>query len=159
MISLISALAKKNVIGINNTIPWYLPKDLEWFKNNTLNKPIIMGYNTFTSIGHPLPNRLNIVLSKNLRSESGVIFVNSLDNALISAGNVDEVMIIGGECIYNQFLIYTNRMYLTHININIIGDTYFPIYTHYKWKTIFSKYYNINQINPYDYYFEILERY
>ncbi|UDG79375.1 IS1595 family transposase ISSsu9 [Candidatus Ecksteinia adelgidicola] len=159
IISLIASLGKNRIIGVNNAIPWYLPADLKWFKINTLNKPVIMGRKTFHSIGHALPNRINIVLSTNyLKTESNIIWVHSLKEALIASKNAREIMIIGGEHVYKQFLTYADRLYLTHINIVITGDTYFPYYKSIKWKRSFIKYHTANKKNPYDYYFEILDQ-
>ena len=82
VISLIAALAVDRVIGMENAMPWHLPADLAWFKRNTLNKPIIMGRNTFRSIGQPLPGRLNIVVSNHPGDDDRVTWVSSLDAAL-----------------------------------------------------------------------------
>ncbi|WP_367680652.1 type 3 dihydrofolate reductase [Candidatus Fukatsuia anoeciicola] len=163
IISLIAVLAKNHVIGVTNTIPWHLPADLAWFKANTLGKPVIMGRKTFESIGHPLPNRLNIILSSRLYSDHGVTWVTSIKHALAVAQNAivkdtAEVMIVGGGNIYTQFLSYANRLYLTHIDTEVTGDTYFPYYPANEWHRLFIKSFNMNKTNAYNYYFEILER-
>lgn len=97
IISLIAALAADRVIGMENAMPWHLPEDLAWFKRNTLNKPVIMGRKTFESIGRPLPGRHNIVLSSQPGKGSGVTWVTSLEEALAAAGDVEEVMVMGGQ--------------------------------------------------------------
>ncbi|MCP1065519.1 type 3 dihydrofolate reductase [Serratia symbiotica] len=158
IISLIAALAAKHVIGMGNAMPWHLTADLAWFKRNTLNKPVIMGRKTFESISYPLPGRHNIVLSSRSGSESGVSWVSSLDDALAAAGNVEEVMVVGGGHIYSQFLARANLMYLTHIDAEVSGDTHFPDYELYEWETSFSEFHDADELNSHSYCFEILER-
>ncbi|MGP1930222.1 MAG: type 3 dihydrofolate reductase [Arsenophonus sp. ET-YP4-MAG3] len=158
-ISLIAAIALDKVIGLKNKIPWTLSDDLVWFKHNTLNKPVIMGYMTYKSIGKPLVKRLNIVLSyTRLSNDKDIILVNSVDEALAVAGKAEEIMIIGGKKIYELFLPLANRLYLTHIDIKVIGDTYFPIYEPNEWNSIFTEYHESNEKKIHNYYFEILER-
>ncbi|MGP1939309.1 MAG: type 3 dihydrofolate reductase [Arsenophonus sp. ET-DL9-MAG3] len=158
-ISLIAAMALNGVIGLENKIPWILSNDLVWFKLNTLNKPVIMGYMTYKSIGKPLLQRLNIVLSHTrLCNDKGIILANSVDEALVVAGKAEETMIIGGRKIYELFLPLANRLYLTHIDVKVIGDTYFPIYEPDEWNCIFTEYHESDKKNFHNYYFEILER-
>lgn len=158
IISLIAAMAQNRVIGADNGMPWHLPADLAWFKRNTLAKPIIMGRNTYESIGRPLPGRLNIVISSQRQSDERVTWVTSLEQALSVAGAVDEVMIIGGGRVYQQALARANRLYLTHIEAKLEGDTHFPDYHQYAWTQIFDEYHPADEKNPYGYRFEILER-
>lgn len=157
-ISLISALAIERIIGIKNTIPWYLPIDISWFKYNTLNKPIIMGRKTFDSIGKILPKRKNIIISQYPSNNKNVTWVTSLQEALQITNQSKEVMVIGGGKIYELFLPYATRLYLTHIDIKINGDITFPDYKSNKWFTVFRKHFKANKENIYDCYFEILER-
>ncbi|GFN45058.1 type 3 dihydrofolate reductase [Candidatus Regiella insecticola] len=158
IISLIAALAHNRVIGMQNLMPWHLPADLAWFKRNTLGKPVIMGRKTFESIGRPLPGRLNIVLSHQPEADQGVTWVSSIDQALATAVNVPEVMIIGGGNLYTQFLPYANRMYLTHISAIVEGDTYFPNYANDEWDESFKECHEADNNNSYRYCFQILER-
>lgn len=158
IISLIAAMANGRVIGIDNKMPWYLPADLAWFKHNTLNKPVIMGRSTYESIGRPLPNRLNIVLSRRMVEDPRVTWVSSLGQALQAAGDVEEVMIIGGGEIYQQMLPQATRLYLTHIDAQLDGDTRFPDYTVYKWQRSFNESHEKDEYNAHNYRFEILER-
>lgn len=158
IISLIAALAAERVIGIENAMPWHLPADLAWFKRNTLKKPVIMGRKTFEAIGCPLSKRHSIVLSSRSVSEFGVTWVSSLDDALAVAGNVEEVMVMGGERIYSQFLVHAHRMYLTHIDAKVAGDTYFPDYKPYEWEISFSEFHDADELNSHSYCFEILDR-
>ena len=158
IISLIAALAADRVIGMENAMPWHLPADLAWFKRNTLNKPVIMGRKTFESIGRPLPGRHNIVLSSQPGHEADVTWVTSLDEALVAAGPVEEVMVMGGGRVYSQFLSRANRLYLTHIDAEVEGDTHFPDYEPDEWETSFSEFHDADELNSHGYCFEILER-
>ena len=128
-ISMIAAMAEDRVIGLDNKMPWHLPADLKFFKRVTLGKPVIMGRKTYQSIGRPLPGRKNIVLTRdaNLTIE-GVECVQTLEQATELLGSVEEVMIIGGATIYEQFLEKADRLYLTFIDLETKGDTYFPDY-------------------------------
>lgn len=119
-----------------------------------------MGRLTWESIGKPLLKRNNIVISSNQIKEKGIIWANSISSAIIiCAQNNKEIMVIGGAQIYKKMLFYTNKLYLTHIDINIIGDTYFPEYKHFlDWKILFRKNFFKNKTNPYNYYHEILSR-
>ncbi|MCE1709150.1 type 3 dihydrofolate reductase, partial [Enterobacter hormaechei] len=116
MISLIAAMAMDRVIGMENAMPWTLPGDLAWFKRNTLGKPVVMGRVTYESIGRPLPGRLNIVISSQPASDDRVTWVSSIEAALAAVGDVEEVMVMGGGKIYEQFIPLAHRMYLTHID-------------------------------------------
>ncbi|MBZ2279032.1 type 3 dihydrofolate reductase [Buchnera aphidicola] len=158
-ISLIAALSKNLVIGRNNKIPWYIAEDLKWFKKNTIHKNIIMGRVTWQSIGQPLIMRKNIVISRNKIKKNGVIWARSISNAILLADYNKEIMVIGGEKIYKQMMFYANKLYLTHIDKNIIGDTYFPKYQLFSsWKVLFKKSIEKKFQNDYKYHFEILSR-
>lgn len=159
IISLIAAMAENRVIGAGNAMPWHLPADLAWFKRNTLAKPIIMGRNTYESIGRPLPDRLNIVISRHPRLDEKVTWVNCLEQAFLAAGIADEVMVIGGGTVYEQALAQANRLYLTHIEAKVKGDTYFPDYHQYAWTKTFEEQHPADEKNQYGYRFEVLERY
>ncbi|MBF7954258.1 type 3 dihydrofolate reductase [Rahnella victoriana] len=158
MISLIAALATDRVIGMENAMPWHLPGDLAWFKRNTLNKPVIMGRKTFESIGRPLPGRLNIVISSNPGEHDSVTWVTSVDAALAAAGDVEEVMVMGGGRVYEQLLPKANRLYLTHIDAEVEGDTHFPDYEPDDWESTFSEFHDADEQNSHGYCFEILDR-
>mgnify|MGYP000910511862 CR=1 FL=1 len=130
MISIIVAISKNNVIGKNNSLPWYYPSDLQYFKKTTLNKKVVMGRKTFYSIlekNHkPLPNRTNIVVTRNKDfSYTGVIVIHNLIDFL-KQPHEEEIFIIGGKEIYEQALPYVDRLYITHIDEAYEGDTYFP---------------------------------
>ncbi|MCW2476050.1 MULTISPECIES: type 3 dihydrofolate reductase [unclassified Symbiopectobacterium] len=158
MISLIAALAVDRVIGMENAMPWHLPADLAWFKRQTLNKPIIMGRNTFRSIGQPLPGRKNIVVSSHAGDDERVTWVSTLEAALEAAEGAEEVMVIGGGSIYQQMLPQASRLYLTHIDAEVEGDTHFPEYEPDAWSSVFSEFHDADEKNSHSYCFEILER-
>lgn len=158
MISLIAALAADRIIGMENAMPWDLPADLAWFKCNTLKKPVIMGRLTFESIGRPLPGRLNIVVSSKPGKAEGVTWVTSLDDAINAAGDAEEIMVIGGGRIYAQMLARADRLYLTHIDAEVEGDTQFPDYEPDEWHSTFSEFHDADAQNSHSYCFEILER-
>lgn len=158
MISLIAALAADRVIGMENAMPWNLPADLAWFKRTTLNKPVIMGRLTWESLGRPLPNRLNIVISSKPGSAEGVTWVSSIEEAINAAGDAEEIMVIGGGRIYEQLLSRADRLYLTHIDAEVEGDTHFPDYEPDEWESIFSEFHDADESNSHSYCFEILDR-
>lgn len=161
ILSIIVAMANNRIIGLNNTMPWHLPADLAWFKKNTLNKPIIMGRKTFESIGRPLPGRHNIIISRSQQNSDNplITWVTSLSEAIDVAKNSEEVFIIGGGNIYQQALPYVDRLYLTHINANLAGDTWFPDYlSDSKWQQVSIEHHCHDDKNAYDYTFEILAK-
>ncbi|AXF77283.1 type 3 dihydrofolate reductase [Erwinia tracheiphila] len=158
MISLIVAMAADRVIGMENAMPWHLPADLAWFKKNTLNKPVIMGRRTFESIGRPLPDRTNIVISSKTGDTDGVIWVTSIEEALQAAGEAEEIMVIGGGHVYEQLLPQADRLYLTHIDAEVEGDTAFPDYEPDQWQSVFSEFHDADQQSSHSCFWEILDR-
>ncbi len=163
--SIIVAMAENRVIGINNKLPWYLPNDLKYFKSVTMGKPIIMGRKTFESIGKPLPGRLNIVITRNTEwQHSGVTVVHSLDDAFSKAEDtalidgVDEVMIIGGDQIYQTALDSVDRIYLTKVHAEIKGDAWFTEVDWGQWSEVAREDYKAEGPNPYDYSFIAYDR-
>ncbi len=126
---MIAAMANNRVIGLDNKMPWHLPADLQHFKKVTTGKPVIMGRKTFESIGRPLPGRRNIIITRNSEyTAEGIEVVTTPEAALELVYAVEEVMIIGGGNIYEQFLPKAERLYLTFIDLDIKGDTQFPDY-------------------------------
>jgi dihydrofolate reductase len=127
IVSLIVAVADNGVIGRDNALPWHLPEDLKRFKRITMGKPIVMGRKTFESIGKPLPGRQNIVVTRdaNYRRE-GVTVVHSVEAAVAAAGIADEVMVIGGADLFRLFLPRAQRVHLTRVHGDIVGDVYWP---------------------------------
>ena len=136
-ISAIVAASTNNVIGKNGDLPWRLPEDLQRFKAITMGKPMIMGRATWDSIGRALPGRQNIVVTRqeNFVAE-GCDVVATVDDAIAAAGDVEEVMIIGGGQLYRQLLPRTDRIYLTRVHANIDGDTRFPELHDGEWQVV-----------------------
>ncbi|MFQ5982537.1 MAG: dihydrofolate reductase [Woeseiaceae bacterium] len=136
-ISIIVAAATNNVIGHEGELPWRLPEDLRRFRHLTSGKPIIMGRLTYESIGRPLPERTNIILS---RQEGLVIegcqVVSTPEAAIELAGDADEVMVIGGGTVYAQMLPLADRIYLTRVTAVVDGDTYFPAIDDQEWRVV-----------------------
>ena len=158
-ISLIVAMANHRVIGKGNALPWHLPADLRHFKATTMGHPIIMGRKTHESIGRPLPGRTNIVVThkRDFRAE-GCVVVHSLHEALQAAGEADEVFIMGGASLYEQALPLADRIYLTRIDADIDGDTYFPEIDWTEWQEIERQAFQPDAKNPHAYSFLIIER-
>ena len=130
--ALIVARADNGVIGIDNQLPWHLPCDLKYFKRVTLGKPVIMGRKTFESIGRPLPGRTNVVVTRNSQWWSeGVHIVSSLEDALklsraqVNIDATSEVMVIGGATLYREVMEVVDRLYVTQVRINAVGDAFF----------------------------------
>ena len=126
MVSIVVAIAQNNAIGKDNKLLWHLPKDLKHFKDITSGHTIIMGRKTYESVGKPLPNRRNIIITRKNISIDGCEVVNSIDQALKLSASEDEIFIVGGAEIYNQALSLTDRIYLTIVHHEFDGDTYFP---------------------------------
>ena len=160
-ISLIVAMAQNRVIGRDNQMPWHLPEDLRYFKRITLNKPVVMGRNTFESIGKPLPHRTNIVISRNPDYRiDGAVVVNSLEAALQVCRDLKaaEAMIIGGAQIYAQALPMADLLYLTEVAAHIEGDASFPEFDRSQWQETARESHQASDNNPWDYAFVVLEK-
>jgi dihydrofolate reductase len=158
-VSIIVAASANNVIGADGGLPWRLSEDLRRFKEITMGKPMIMGRLTFESIGKALPGRRSIVLSRQADFKpAGVDVVATPEAALELAGDVDEVMIIGGGRVYEQYLPMTDRIYLTRVHTAIEGDTYFPEISENEWRIVSSQPLPPNDERPFSISFQTLER-
>ncbi len=134
-VSVIAAVAANLVIGDAGKLPWRLPDDLARFKRLTMGHPVVMGRSTFQSMGKPLSGRLNIVLTRNARlSLPGCQMARSREQAIAMAAGDQELFVIGGASIYELFLPVAGRMYLTHVEGNFPGDTYFPRVRWEEWR-------------------------
>lgn len=140
ILSAIVAHDKNFLIGGDNKLLWHLPEDLKRFKKITRGHTVIMGRKTFESIGKPLPNRLNIVLTtdKNYKAEGCLVFNDMLD-VLMEVLNDAEVFVIGGGEIYKQLFPITNRIYTTLVDGDFKGDTYFPEYSEKDWDCFYEE--------------------
>ncbi|ATP55225.1 dihydrofolate reductase [Pedobacter ginsengisoli] len=160
ILSIVVAIAQNNAIGKNNQLLWHLPADLKHFKQITSGHTIIMGRKTYDSIGKPLPNRRNIVITRNTGlTIEGAEVVTTLEDALALCDNEDEVFIVGGAQIYEQALAKTHRIHLTTVHQNYDGDTFFPEIDKQVWKVINSEDHAPDEKNVVAYTFSTLERY
>lgn len=158
IISLIAAMDENRLIGCGNKLPWHLPDDFKHFKAVTLGKPIIMGRKTFESIGKLLPGRKNIVLSRNNYQADGITSVTSIEQALHEVAADAEVMIIGGENIYQQMLAMADRMYITHVHAQFEGDAWFPVIDDKLWWVVSSHPHPADEKNQYAFTVTIYQR-
>jgi dihydrofolate reductase len=158
VLSLIVAMAKNRVIGYENKMPWHLPAELAYFKRITTGHPIIMGRKTFDSIGRPLPNRRNIVVSRNANFHSpGVEVANSLENALALCAD-ENPFVIGGASLYAEALAITQKLYITEIDADLVGDTFFPPIDNSVWEEGSREARTKDEKNIYDLQFVVLSR-
>ncbi len=158
-ISIIVAASENNVIGVNNDLPWRLSNDLKFFKQKTTGHSILMGRKTFDSIGKALPNRENIIITRNKNFEmDNCIVKNSIEEAILycKEKNKDEIFIIGGDMIYKQSLHLANKIYLTRVHTEIKnGTAFFPVLENETWqKEIEIIHFKKDEKNEYDHSFE-----
>lgn len=161
VLSAIAAQGENRVIGKDNKMPWHLPADLKHFKTITSGHPVLMGRKTFESIGKPLPNRTNIIMTRDSNySAPDCIIVNNVETAVSMANELemDEIFIIGGAEIYRQLLPQIQRVYLTIIHHAFEGDAFFPELNKNEWHEISREKHLADDKNPYDYSFVVLER-
>ena len=160
MITIVVAMGKNREIGLNNQLLWHLPKDLKHFKELTTGHPVIMGRKTYESIGKPLPNRTNIVISrKNDWFEEGILIVGSIKEALKFAKKIDEnVFIIGGGTIYEQTIDVADKLEVTLVKTNLEADTFFPKIDGKKWQKTNEICHEKDEKNQYDFCFQTFER-
>ncbi|MBO5800258.1 MAG: dihydrofolate reductase [Paludibacteraceae bacterium] len=154
MISIIVACSENNVIGKDNGLIWRLSNDLKRFKALTTGHAIVMGRKTFESIGRPLPNRRNIILSKNLEYMEGCEIMRSTDEVLELAKSTDgELFIIGGGQVYEQLLPFADKLYLTLVHTVAEGDTFFPALNRDEWTEVARESFKADEKNEFDYEF------
>ncbi|MFM9836516.1 MAG: dihydrofolate reductase [Methylophilaceae bacterium] len=135
IISLIVAMAKNRVIGINNTLPWHLPEDLKRFRALTTGHHIIMGRKTYESLGRLLPNRVTVIVTRNHSYiVDGALVAHSLEAAIKLSKNDDEVFIIGGAELYQEGLKVAQRLYITEVDLEVKGDAFFPDFDLSTWE-------------------------
>lgn len=164
-IAMIWAMADNRVIGRNNKLPWHLPNDLKYFKQLTTGKPVIMGRKTYESIGRPLPNRVNIVITRDTAFKAeGIKVVNTLDAAIELAdaecliSGADEVIVMGGAEIYALALPRADRLYITFVHATVEGDSYFPEFDLSAYTEVGREKFLADGPNPYDYSFCIFDK-
>ena len=158
-LSIIVAKSINNVIGVDGDLPWHLPEDLKNFKAVTMGKPLIMGRATFESIGRPLPGRRNIIITrqKDYKVEGAEVFL-SPEGALEAIKDSEEVMMSGGGQIYTALFEQVNRIYITYVEINVDGDTFFPEIDYAFWKIASKEFFPVDEKREVAFWFEVLER-
>jgi dihydrofolate reductase len=157
MIKVIVAISKNRVIGNSNKLIWHLPADLKRFKEVTTGHPIVMGRKTYQSIGRPLPNRRNIIITRDEEFEvEGCEVVNSIEEALLLTNS--DCFIIGGGEIYKQSMHLAEQIYLTQVDENFDGDTTFPELDP-TWYVSKKEDFSSDEKNPYNYSFIFYERF
>ncbi len=161
IVSAIVAVSIDGVIGNDNMLPWHLPADLKYFKRKTLDHHVIMGKNTFYSIGRPLPKRSNVVLTRDpFFVADGIYVAHSVYEALEIAyeAGEEEVFVIGGAQVYRTALDYFDKIYLTRVDVSVVGDTYFPEILPSQWKLTSEIKHEADDKNDYAYTFCTYER-
>ena len=159
MISIIVAASTNDAIGVQGDLPWRLPDDLKRFKAVTMGKPIVMGRKTWDSIGRPLPGRQNIVITRQPGFlAEGCDVVASVEEAIAVAGDVDEVMVIGGSEIYALALPLAERLYLTRVHADVDGDAFFPQVDETQWRLVSDEPHAADERHEYSFSFCVLER-
>lgn len=159
-ISIIVAAASNRAIGKDNQLYWHLPNDLRFFKKTTSGHPVIMGRKTYESVGSPLPNRRNILVTRQTGYQADrVETAYSLEEAIsLAAGDAAEIFIVGGAEIYRQALPLTHRIYLTRVHAAIPGDTFFPDFDETEWELASREDHPADEKHAYDYSFLVYDR-
>ena len=153
-ITIIAAIAENNALGKNNDLIWHLPADLKRFKKTTTGHHIIMGRNTFESIGKALPNRTTVIITRNPDYKmEGCVVVNSLDEALKVAENDDTPFIIGGAQIYKQAISIADKLDITEVHHSFDADVFFPDIDKNTWEETSREFFKANEKNKFDYSF------
>ncbi len=161
ILSLLVAADEQNVIGKDNQLPWHLPNDLKYFKNQTWGMPILMGRKTFESIGKPLPGRKSIVISRNSNwNQEGVTLVHSIEEAIQKTQELDvkEIFVIGGAQIFESAFPLADRIYLTRIHHRFEGDVFFPEIPAANWEMVRNRKCFADDKNAFDHSFQVWER-
>lgn len=158
-ISLLAAMGRNRVIGVAGSLPWHLPADLRHFRALTIGKPVLMGRRTYESIGKPLPQRRNILVTRRFGYlPKGCEVFASLDDAFTGLRDCPELMVIGGASIYNQTMPRASRIYLTLVHADFDGDAFFPEFDAATWAETSRKDHRADARNGFDYSFLILDR-
>jgi len=159
-ISFVVAFDRNRVIGKEGRLPWRLPDDMRRVRALTVGKPLIMGRRTYESIGRPLPDRVNIVLTRDAGFHAdGIRVAHSPEEALALAGDAPEVIVFGGADVFARFLPMTDRIYLTEVDAEVEGgDTYFPSFEPASWRVVESVAHPADERHPYAFRFLTLDR-
>ncbi|HEX3007713.1 MAG TPA: dihydrofolate reductase [Bacteroidales bacterium] len=158
-ISFIIAIAENNVIGKDNKLLWHLPDDMKWFKKHTVGCDVIMGRKTYESLTiKPLPKRKNIVITHNLREIEGCELASSIDDAIEKMDPVKENFVIGGGTIYEQFMPFVRKLYITRVHKSFDGDTYFAPIDTKEWILTYSEEHPADEKHAFPFTFQIFEK-
>lgn len=159
-IAVIVAVAENNVIGAGNSIPWYCPADLQYFKRTTLGSPVLMGRKTYQSLKiKPLPGRQNIIVTRDAELVcEGCDVVTSLQSGLQLASNEEKLFIIGGADIYQQSLSLAEELYITYVDVKVEGDRFFPEVDMTKWDLLREHACEADEKNPHNMVFKFFTR-
>ena len=161
-IAYVVAMDENLVIGRDNDLPWRLPDDMRWFREKTLGKPCIMGRKTYDSLPdrfRPLPGRLNIVVTRNSDYQAlGAVVVHSVDEALQAAGDVEEVIIVGGGDLFRRLMPVVDRLYLTQVHGAVEGDVFFPPVDLSQWHETYRQEHPADERHPLPFTWLILDR-
>lgn len=158
-IAIIAAMARNRTIGVNNSLPWRCPEDLKHFKSLTMGHHIIMGRRTFDSIGAPLPGRTTVVVSRDRDLNiDGCLVAHSLPEALAACGGDSVIFIAGGADIFAQALALADTLFLTEIQQDVEGDTYFPEFDKHAWQEISREVRSQENPQPLDFHFVTYRR-
>ncbi len=159
-IALIVAVAENNVIGAGNSIPWYCPADLQYFKRTTLGSPVLMGRKTYQSLKiKPLPGRQNIVVTRDAHfTAEGCDVVADINAGLRLVNSGNKIFVIGGADIYEQVLTDADELYITYVDTVVEGDCYFPEIDNSEWMLINEESYRADEKNPHDMTFKVFKR-
>ena len=158
MVSIIVAVAQNGTIGDKNALLWHISEDLRFFKRTTSGHPVIMGRKTYDSLGRPLPNRTNVVISRTAEHIEGCTIARSLEEAIAMFPEEEEIFIIGGAQIYALALDVADRFYLTRVEHDYEGDTKFPEWDESQWQLVEQEVYPCGEKYPYPFAFERYER-
>ena len=164
-ISHVVALSNNNVIGVDNNLPWNLKTDLAHFKDYTTNKIIVMGRKTFESIGRPLPNRKNLIVSNTLNEINGAYIYKSTEEAIKNAKEMcinneiyNEIVIIGGGYLFRDTLKIINKLVLSEVDCEIDGDVFYPKINLEEWNEVSSKKFIKDSDNDFNFVVKVYER-
>lgn len=163
-LSLIWAMTRNRVIGIDNRLPWNLPDEMAHFRQTTRGKPVIMGRNTYESVGHPLPGRLNVVVSSKLKSLEGCQLATGLPDAIdiakehANSNNLSEIFVIGGARVYEDAIPWADRLYATTIDVELEGHTFLPPYDVDDWELVQRTCHGVDKLHAYAFTIEVFDR-
>ena len=158
-LSLIAAIGKNRELGFGNKLPWHLPDDLKRFKEITRGHTVIMGRKTYESMGRLLPERKNIIITRDKSYKaSGAVMFSSLEEALKECENEDEAFVIGGGEIFKIALPFAERMYLTHANAERPADSFFPEFKKGDWKIVSEEFHPKDEKHEYNFVFTVYEK-